>query len=72
LGVKPLCYSEGWGHFMFASEITPIHACGLFDLRIDLRSSPISSLIGYICAALTLLPYLMAPSSRRSFRPRQS
>jgi asparagine synthase (glutamine-hydrolysing) len=54
LGVKPLYYSEGRGHFMFASEITPIHACGLFDLRIDIRSVVDLLAYWYICEPKTI------------------
>jgi asparagine synthase (glutamine-hydrolysing) len=54
LGVKPLYYSKGRGHFLFASEITPIHACGLFDLRIDLRSVADLLAYWYICEPKTI------------------
>jgi asparagine synthase (glutamine-hydrolysing) len=54
LGVKPLYYKQDSRHFMFASEITPIHACGLFDLRIDLRAVADLLAYWYICEPKTI------------------
>lgn len=54
MGVKPLYYAMDRGHFMFASELTPLRASGLFDLRIDLRSVADLLSYWYICEPKTM------------------
>jgi asparagine synthase (glutamine-hydrolysing) len=59
MGVKPLYYAMGRGHFMFASELTPIRASGLFDLRIDLRSVADLLAYWYICEPKTVFQNIL-------------
>lgn len=55
MGVKPLYYATAGGHFMFASELTPIRASGLFESRVDLRSVADLLAYWYICEPKTIL-----------------